>query len=319
MKRRLPPLTALRSFEAAARHLNFSRAADELNVTPAAVSHQVKALEEWLRVRLFYRSAGGLTLTPAGTGYLTGVAEGFDKLSDVTEQLSIHDVRRTMSIVVTPTVAARWLVPRIHRYQALRPDMELRISSVTAPVDFTRYSLDIGVAFGWEVAPGFHRHPWLTYEVIAVCSPKLLAGPRPLRHPQQLREHQLIHDEALKVHDRIDWRSWLATLSVTDIDTTQGLHFDQGTYAHQMAIEGRGIVLGKSALLAHDLAEGRLVKLFDHGVPSECTYDLVYSEATATSPKVIHFRDWMLDEAARDRVWLASNSGQTVRPVTRVS
>lgn len=301
MIRRLPPLTAVRAFEAAARRLSFARAAEELNVTPAAISHQVKGLEEWLGVRLFQRHNGTLRLTPTGTGYLNGVSESFDKLWDVTDQLAIHDSRQTLSVVVPPTVASRWLVPRLHRYQALRPELELRITVVTPPIDFSQYNLDIGVAFGWEVPPNLQRCPWLTYEVIAVCSPKLLEGPVPLRSPQDLRNHRLLHDEALKIHDRLDWRGWLETLSVTDVDTNSGIRFSQATHGYQMAVDGQGVALGKSALVAGDIAEGRLIKLFDHGVQTDLIYELVYSETMAVNPKGIHFRDWMLDEAKRDR------------------
>jgi LysR family glycine cleavage system transcriptional activator len=300
MRRRLPPLTSLRAFEAAARRLSFSRAAEELNVTPAAISHQVKALEEWLGTRLFYRHNAALRLTPIGASYFTGVSEGFDRLCSVTENLTVSDPYNTLSVVVPPTVASRWLVPRLSQFQKLYSDIKLRIVVGAPPIDFSRYNLDIGIAFSGEITPNLQRCPWLTYGIIAVCSPRLMEGPRPLRRPQELEAHPLLHDEALKIQDRIDWRSWLDSVGGATFDPDRGIRFNQATHAYQMAIDGYGVALAKDALITIDLEAGRLVKLFEHSVPSELTYDIVYSENA--SAKVTCFRDWLLEEGNNSRI-----------------
>jgi LysR family glycine cleavage system transcriptional activator len=279
--------------------MSLARAAEELNVTPAAVSHQIKALEEWLGLRLFVRHNGALRLTPAGQTYVMGIAEGLDKLWESTEQVAIPDSRNTLSLVVPPSIAAEWLVPRLHRYRARKPEAQLRITVLTPPIDFSEHMMDLGIGFGWEVAPDRQRIPWLSYEIIAVCSPALLAR-HPVETPSDLRHHELIHDEALKIHDRLDWRAWLELMGADDVDTGRGPRFSHATHAIQTARLGHGVVLAKSALVAGDLQSGDLVRVFDHGVPSELTYDLIVAEAVANTPKIAHFRDWLQEEAERD-------------------
>ncbi len=300
MRRRLPPLTALRAFEAAARRLSLARAAEELYVTPAAISHQIKSLEEWLGVRLFQRHNGMLRLTPPGQAYFSGVAEGLDRLWQVTEQLSVRDARVTLSVVVPPSIASQWLIPRLHRYQERHPDIDVRLTVLTPPIDFSQHMMDIGIGFGWEVAPDLERWPWLTYDIIAVASPGLLVNGPPLSALENLAHYPLIHDDALKIHDRIDWRSFLETFGVTSVDTSRGPRFSHATHAYQTAIEGRGIVLAKSALVSLDIAAGRLVKVFDLSVPSEYTYQIICSEALTNTAKVVNFRRWLEEEADRD-------------------
>lgn len=299
-KRRLPPLTALRAFEAAARRMSIVRASEELNVTPAAISHQVKALEEWLGVRLFQRLNGALQLTPAGLTYLGGVSDGFDKLWDVTEQLAVQDERTTLNMVVPQSIAASWLVPRLHRYHDLRPNMEIRVTVLTPPIDFSQHIMDIGVAFGWEVAAGLEHYPWLTYDIVAACSPRLLEGPDAIRTPQDLARCRLLHDDALRIHDRMDWRQWLERFGIEGVDLSNGVRFSHATHAYQMAADGHGVVLAKTALISDAVARGRLVTLFDYAIRSELRYELVYSEALARNPKLLHFRDWLVEEARRD-------------------
>jgi LysR family glycine cleavage system transcriptional activator len=299
MRRHLPPLTALRAFEAAARRLSFARAAEELNVTPAAISHQVKALEEWLGVRLFYRHNAALRLTPSGVSYLHAVADGFDRLSRSTEDLAVGDAHNTLSIVVPPTIASRWLVPRLNRFRDRHPKIQLRVTIGAPPVDFSQYNFDIAVAFGGEATPNLLRQPWLTYNIIAVCSPALVRDGS-LSSYEDLARHSLLHDEALKIQDRIDWKVWLDLMGGVKFDTDRGVHFSHATHAYQMAVDGHGVTLAKDALIAVDLSEGRLVKLFNHSVSSDLAYDIVYPEAMAASSKVISFRDWLLQEAAND-------------------
>lgn len=310
--RRLPPLTALRAFEAAARRLSIGRAGEELNVTPAAISHQVKALEEWLGVRLFLRLKGALHLTPAGLTYLGGLSEGFDMLWDVTEQVAVRDERSTLNIVVPPSIASNWLVPRLHRYHALRPEMEIRVTVSNPPIDFSQHMMDIGVAFGWEVPPGLVRFPWLSYEIVAACSPHLLEGPDAIRVPQDLSRCRLLHDDALRIHDRMDWRLWLECCGIERVDQSKGIHFSHATHVYQMAADGHGVVLAKNALIADAVQRGRLVTLFDLAVPSDLRYELVCFEALTENPKLTHFREWLVEEARRDGFLWSPN--RVVRP-----
>jgi LysR family glycine cleavage system transcriptional activator len=300
MKWNLPPLTALRAFEAAARRMSFARAAEELNVTPAAISHQVKALEEWLGVRLFLRHSGSLMLTPAGTGYLKGIAESFEMMGETTKRTALRSVGSTITILTPPTVAARWLVPRLPQCRQLWPDLEIRLTVVTPPIDFTEHNFDLGISFGWELSAALERQTWLRYEVIAACSPRLLEGDTPLRTPQDLRHHQLLHDEALKIHDRLDWRGWLETMGVTDVEAERGFRFSQASLAYQMALEGEGVALVKTALASRELAAGTLVKLFDHAVHTGYEYELVYQPLATSRGIVREFYEWMIQEAAAD-------------------
>jgi LysR family glycine cleavage system transcriptional activator len=314
VRRRLPPLTALRAFEAAARRLSLARAAEELYVTPAAVSHQIKSLEEWLGVRLFQRHNGMLRLTPTGQAYFSGVAEGLDRLWQVTEQLSVRDARTTLSVVVPPSIASKWLIPRLHRYHERHPDIDVRFTVLTPPIDFSQHMMDVGVGFGWEVAADLERWPWLSYNIIAVASPRLLEGRPPLSSLENLAHYPLIHDDALKIHDRIDWKSFLDTFGMTNMDTNRGPRFSHATHAYQTAIEGHGIVLAKSALVSLDIVEGRLVKVFDLQVPSEYTYQIICSEALMNAPKVVDFRRWLEEEAERD-----GTRATTINPVRRIA
>ena len=280
--------------------MSIARASEELNVTPAAISHQVKALEEWLGVRLFQRLNGALQLTPAGLTYLGGVSQGLDTLWDITEQIAVQDERSTLNVVVPQSIAASWLVPRLHRYHELRPDMEIRISVLTPPIDFGQHMMDIGVAFGWEVTSDLERMPWLRYDIVAACSPRLLEGADAIRTPQDLSRARLLHDDALRIHDRMDWRQWLERFGVDGVDLANGIRFSHATHAYQMATDGHGVVLAKSALIADAVAKGRLVTLFDYAIPSELRYELVYSEAMARNPKLVHFRDWLIEEAREE-------------------
>lgn len=299
--RRLPPLTALRAFEAAARRLSFARAADELNVTPGAVSHHIKGLEEWLGIRLFQRANGALTLTAAGQTYLSGIAAGLDRIWDATEALAVRDSRNTLTIVLPPSFCTMWLVPRLHRFQALQPKLELRISVAAQPIDFSQHMMDVGIGFGWDVSPNLQRIPFLRYDLFAVCSPALLTGEKPIRSIDDLKHHQLIHDEGLRIHDRVDWRTFLEMSGGKEFDgISRGLHFNRASDAYEAAAQGYGIALAKSALVQGDLASGRLVKPFNITIPSEFTYDVIGMEPIINSPKVQSFCHWVQQEAMID-------------------
>ncbi len=292
MVRRLPPLNALRAFEAAARHLSFTRAAQELNVTQAAISHQVKALEERLGVRLFRRFNRALLLTDAGQGYLPPVREAFDRLAEATERLTARDAGGALTVSVLPSFAAKWLVPRLGRFREVCPDIDVRVAPSDHLTDFDREDVDVAIRYGAGKWPSLRADFLMTEDIFPVCSRALVDGPHPLRAPADLRHHTLLHDEG---HRR--WGVWLLAAGVTDIDPTRGTVFTDSGMVVQAAAEGQGVALARSALAAADLAAGRLVKPFDISMPAEYAYYVVCPEATAERPKVAAFREWVLAEA----------------------
>ena len=295
MSRRLPPLNAIRAFEAAARHLSFTRAADELAVTQAAISHQVKALEEWLGVKLFRRLNRALLLTDAGQAYLPPPREAFDQLAGATGRLRADDSRGVLTITTLPSIAARWLVPRLGRFREAHPDIDLRIDASQHLTDFAREDVDVALRYGGGAWDGMRAERLMTEDFVPVCSPRLLEGAHPLRSPEDLRHHTLLHDD-----NRNDWTMWFLAAGIEDGDSTRGPAFSDSSLVLQAAAEGQGVALGRSALAATDLAAGRLVKPFDISLPASWAYYVVYPEATAERPKIMAFRDWLMAEAGRD-------------------
>ena len=292
MARRLPPLNALRSFEAAARHLSFTRAAEELNVTQAAISHQVKGLEERLGVVLFRRLNRSLLLTDAGQSYLPEVRDAFDRIAEATWRITAHDSVGVLTVSVLPSFAAKWLVQRLGRFREAHPDIDVHVAPSDDLVDFARENVDLAIRYGQGEWPGLRADRLMTEEVFAVCSPNLLQGPHPLRAPADLRHHTLLHDDL-----RIDWRMWLMAAGVDGVDSRRGPGFTDSSMVIQAAVEGQGVALGRSALAAADLAAGRLVKPFDISLPAAVAYYVVCPEATAGRPKIVAFREWVIAEA----------------------
>lgn len=292
MARRLPPLNALRAFEAAARHLSFTRAADELNVSQAAISHQVKALEERLGVLLFRRLNRNLALTEAGAAYLPDVSLAFDRLADATTRLRRITTNPRLTISVLPSFAAKWLMPRLKSLWAAHPDLEVRFSASERLVDFQSEDVDLAIRYGSGNWPGLRVDAFLTEELFPVCSPALRDGDPPLHAPADLARHTLIHDEM-----REDWRMWLLAAQVTGIDATKGPSFSHSSMVLTAAIDGHGVALGRSALVADDLAAGRLVRPFAVSIPADFAYYLVCPVETADSPNIAAFRSWLLSQA----------------------
>ncbi len=300
MARKLPPLNALRAFEAAARHLSVTRAAGELNVTPAAVSHQVKALEDRLGVALFRRLNRALMLTDAGQLLLPGLRDGFDRLAEAVHRVRAHGAGNTLTVSVPPSFAAKWLVPRLDRLRAAHADIDIRLDATDQLVDFAREDVDVAVRYGAGDYPGLRVDRLFTDEVIPVCSPRLLEAPHPLREPADLRWHTLLHvGWATDSEFWPDWRMWLLAAGVRDVAPTQGPKFKQEGMVVQAALEGHGVALASSVLVADDIAAGRLVRPFELGLPMSFAYYLVCPEAAADQPKVAAFRAWILAEAKR--------------------
>jgi LysR family glycine cleavage system transcriptional activator len=299
MPRRLPPLNALKAFEAAARHESFTRAAEELCVTQGAVSHQVKALEAELGLRLFNRERQRLVITEAGRAYLIVVRDAFDRIGDGTERLLQRERGGALTVTTSPNFAAKWLVHRLGRFAEVHPEIDLRISATPHHVDFSREDIDLGVRHGDGTAPGLHVTRLCTEELFPVCSPKLLEGRNRLRTPSDLGRFTLLH-----VSDRQGWRQWLDFAGASGVDPSHGPIINQASMAIDAAVDGQGIALARTALAAWDLIGGRLVRPFDAAMPASYGYWIVCSKAVAKLPKIVAFSDWLLAEAAEDALQL---------------
>ncbi len=295
MARRLPPLNALRAFEAAARHLSFTRAAGELHVTQAAISHQVKALEEHLGRKLFRRLNRALLLTDDGQAYLPSVSRAFTLLNDATSDLLTKHAPGPLTVSALPSFAARWLVPRLGRFRHIRPDIDLRIDPSAALSDFAGGDVDVGIRYGRGKYPGMRADWLMTEDIFPVCSPALLEGPHPLRDPKDLEHQVLLHDDG---HG--DWRTWLLAAGVERVDPARGPIFTDSSMLIQAAMAAQGVALARGVLAADELAAGRLVRPFTLSLPTEYAYYLVCPVNTAEQPKITAFRDWLLSEARRE-------------------
>lgn len=301
MARRLPPLNGLRAFEASARYLSFTKAAEELNVTPAAVSQQVKALEEYFGVQLFKRLTRALMLTDSGQLVLPVLQEGFDKLSEADRILRNRRDDRILTVSVAPSFGAKWLVPRLEAFRRKHPDYEIRIDATDTPADFRRDNVDIALRYGLGEYPGLMSECLLTEVGLPVCSPRLLEGEHPLRTPEDLRLHTLLHIQWKMENEAApNWRMWLRAAGYEDIDPDRGPQFSMESMAIQAAIDGQGVALISNALIVDDIASGRLVLPFAEETQHKTRfcYFLVYPEAHLERPKVAAFREWVAQEAA---------------------
>ncbi len=299
MTRRLPPLNALRAFEAAARHLSFTKAAEELFVTQAAISHQVKALEEALDLQLFRRLNRRLMLTDAGQLYLPALTEAFDAIDSATARLRADEDAGRLVVSIANSLAAKWLLPRLPRFRDRHPEIEVEISAADRLVDFDRDNVDMAIRHGLGDYPGLRVDPLMKDTVFPVCSPGLLAGPVPLREPGDLRHHSLLHDD-VGPFEAPDWPQWLADAGVTGAWANRGQRYSHSSLVLQAAIDGQGVALGRSTLVALDLEAGRLAMPFGPALPSHYACFVVSPTATADRPKIKAFREWLFDEADQD-------------------
>lgn len=296
MARRLPPLNALRAFEAAARHLSFTKAAEELFVTQAAISHQVKALEESLGLKLFRRFNRRLMLTDAGQAYLPPLRDALDQIAAATDKLRRAGDGGALRVSVLPSFAAKWLLPRLSRFRALHPQIDVLVHASGELADFERDGIDLAIRYGRGRYPGLETSFFMDDVVFPVCSPRLLEGSKPLRKPADLAHHTLLHDPTTDDSSK-DWVTWLKAAGVTGVDATRGPGFTDSSMVLQAAIDGQGVALGRSALAGNDLEAGRLVQPFGPAIASDFRYYLVLPPGAAGRPKVRLFKDWLLAEA----------------------
>jgi LysR family glycine cleavage system transcriptional activator len=290
MKRSLPPLNGLRAFEAAARHMSFTDAAGELSVTQAAISHQVRGLEQRLGLKLFVRRNRSLLLSEAGQAYLPAVRAAFDQLNEATEKLLHKDRGGHLTVTTTASFAMKWLVPRLGGFQRANPEVDVRISTGTGLIDFSREDVDIGIRYGRGQWPGLVAERLVAEDVMPVCSPAFMKGPQALKKPSDLSKVTLLHIGSFPD----DWQVWLTAAGVKGVDASRGVTFDFPLAAYQAAMDGLGVALGRQPLVAPDLKAGRLVMPFDYKLASDFAYYLVYPVDAIRRRKIKAFRDWLV-------------------------
>jgi LysR family glycine cleavage system transcriptional activator len=303
MAAQFPGTRALRTVEAAGRHLNFTRAADELGLTPAAVSHQIKEFEDKLGIALFARTSRTTKLTEAGALIHEAVTEALDVLH-LAAMRARKLARGTSELRVTTdaTFASKWLLPRIDQFRKLRPDIELRFDVTSKLRDFGRDDIDVAVRFGTGRYPGLAAERLFDNVVIPVCSPKLLKSGPPLEKPRDLLRHTLVHIEWSRMGVTWpNWRMWMAAAGVEDFDDSRCVVFEDSSHAVQAAIDGSAVALADFAMIANDLSTGRLIRPFELGIrlPADFAYYLVYPTETAGDARIAAFREWIFEESAR--------------------
>jgi LysR family transcriptional regulator, glycine cleavage system transcriptional activator len=294
MRPRLPPLNALKAFEAAARHESFTRAAEELCVTQGAVSHQVKALEAELSIKLFNRERQRLIITEAGRDYLAVVRDALDRIAVGTERLLQRQSTGVLTVSTSPDFAAKWLVHRLGHFAEAHAGIDLRVSAAMHHVDFAREDVDMAVRHGDGNWPGLDAVQLSSERLFSICSPKLLSGRRPGK-PADLLKFPLIH-----LDSRADWTKWLRAAGMSDDGVKHGPVLNRASMVIDAAINGQGIALARTTLAAWDLLNGRLVRPFAEALRLSKTYWVVCPKATSNLPKIVTFRDWLLSEASRD-------------------
>ena len=299
--RSIAHLNALRAFEASARHQSFSLAAQELNVTPAAVGQLVRTLEDWLGSPLFVRSTSGrarLVTTEVAEQALPDIRAGLERLAVGLERLRSGSAGGVLTVTVSPAFAAKWLLPRIERFQAAWPETDLRLDTSLKPVDFVAQRIDVGVRYGRGQWPGLAAEKLMDEEVYPVCAPALLATAT-LQAPGDLRGQVLIHDQSVDTSTGFaSWQAWLRHAGVQGVPTDRGLRINNSAAVLQAAIDGQGVALARSVMAHDDLAAGRLVRLFPQvRLDSALAYYVVYRPECIAQPKVAAFRDWLLREA----------------------
>lgn len=298
MKRALLPLNALRAFDAAARHLSFKKASEELSVTPAAVSQQVRSLEEYLGVQLFRRVNRSLYLTPVAENSLSALQDGFKGFEAAVAALQVVQTDMNLKVSVSPSFASKWLVPRLGNFHDARPDIIVRVSASMMLVDFANEDFDIAIRYGAGNYSGLYVEELLRESVAPVCSPALLEGDNPVRGLKDLKRFTLIHDDSsLDDPSCPDWHMWLKAACVSVGDGHSALHFNQSNLAIEAAIAGRGVALAKSTLAAADIKAGRLVRPFEKAQPVDFAYYIVCPEDMLEKEKVSSFVDWLRAEA----------------------
>ncbi|WP_426389084.1 transcriptional regulator GcvA [Variovorax sp. R-27] len=289
MEHQLPPLNALRAFEATARHLSVKNAADELCVTPGAVSQLVKTLELHLGVQLFRRVNRGVFLTDAGQAYLPPVRNAFRQISDATQKVAVPAETGLLTVSATPFFASAWLVPRLKSFQDAHPDIDLQVLTSNALADFSRDGVDVAIRHGMGQYPGLASQRVLTVEMVPVAAPALVIEHGKPKKPVDLLRWPRVNDA-----DRKGWRLWFEAQGIEDAGPARGPSFDDASLLLQAVLAGQGAALLPAAMMAPEIAQGRLVQLSKVTWLEDFAYYLVCPEGSRDRPKVAAFRDWLL-------------------------
>lgn len=299
MSRNMPPLPQLRSFEAAARRGSFKLAADELHVTPSAISHAVQSLEDYLGVRLFHRQTRKLVMTDAARQYLPTLRLAFDKIAEASEVVMAQGKGDILTVAAAPNFARMWLLSRLESFMEANPHVELRILATMEPFDLLYREADIAIIYGDGNWPGYDVIQLHREQVVPVCSPALLEADPPLRKPEDLARHKLIHSEVRLT----SWAIWLKGNGIKGVDALHGLRFNRASLAIDAALNGLGVALEGLTAASRYLEEGRLVVPFGADYQSNTINEGYYlglpSERTVL-PKVAAFRDWIKEIAVRE-------------------
>lgn len=294
-------LNALRAFEASARHQSFSAAAEELNVTPAAVGQLVRTLEQWLGTPLFHRGTTGkarLVATESAERALPDIQAGFERLTLGVERMREHSLNGVLTVTVSPAFAAKWLLPRIERFHIAWPDTDVRLDTQLKAVDFLAQRIDIGVRYGAGEWPSLIAEKLMDEDIFPVCSPKLINTPDCLSTLAELANQTLIHDLSMDGSAGFTtWETWLSLAAAKNVPTRRGMKINNSAAVLQAAIDGQGIALARSVMARDDLAAGRLIRLFPNiQVASPLAYYVVYRPECASLPRLRAFRDWLFEE-----------------------
>jgi LysR family glycine cleavage system transcriptional activator len=290
-------MKALRSFEAAARHLSFTKAADELNVTQAAVSHRVKTLEQRLNVQLFQRFNRRLALTDAGRTYLPLLQNALDMIGSATDRACKHGTTAPLKVSVLLSFATKWLQPRLKRFHELHPEIDVLITADDKLVKLGRDDFDMGIRFGRGRYPGLRVDKLTQDEIVPVCSRTLLEGAHPLRAPPDLKHHTLLHDLSWYEDDRPEWSNWLVLAGVRGVDPDAGPGFNLWGMLIDAAVAGQGVALVRTTIAQHSIDAGHLVRPFGPALSSNCAYWVVSRPEVADDYNVRIFREWLISEA----------------------
>jgi LysR family transcriptional regulator, glycine cleavage system transcriptional activator len=296
MSKRLPPLNALRVFDAAARHLNFTKAADELFVTQAAVSHQIKSLEGFLGLKLFRRCNRSLLLTEEGQSYYIDIKDIFTSINEATRKLQARSAKGPLTVSLPPSFAIQWLVPRLSGFNAAYPGIDVRIQAVDREEDKLADDVDVAIFYGRGNWTGLCTERLYAEFLLPVCAPSLLMGEHGLKVPADLTDHTLLHDTS-----RRDWMAYTRQLGVPQINVQQGPIFSHSAMVVQAAVHGQGIALVNNVMAQSEIEAGRLVRPFNDVLVSKNAFYLVCHDSQAEVGKIAAFRQWILARAASEQ------------------
>lgn len=297
MSKRLPPLNALRVFDSAARHLSFTKAAEELFVTQAAVSHQIKTLEEFLGLKLFRRRNRSLLLTEEGQSYYLDIKEIFSSINEATRKLLARSAKGALTVSLSPSFAIQWLVPRLSGFNQAYPGIDVRIQAVDREEDKLADDVDVAIFYGRGNWTGLRTDRLYAEYLIPVCAPSLLTGEKPLKTPSDLIYHTLLHDTS-----RRDWQAYVRQLEIQNqINVQQGPIFSHSSMVIQVAVHGQGVALVNNVMARSEIESGRLVRPFQDVLVSKNAFYLVCQDSQAELGKIAAFRQWILSQAANEQ------------------